>query len=324
MISGYWMSQAIYVAARLELADHIAAGRGHVDALAEATRTAPDPLFRLLRALASVGVFQEGAPRHFAPTPASELLRRDTPGSQWAMAVMMGEEHYTAWGQLLESIRTGEGAFRREFGQPIFEYLAGRPEAARIFDAAMTSIHGRETGPMVEAYDFGGCPLVIDVGGGNGSLLTALLGRYPTVRGLVYDLPHVVERGAASLAEHPLAGRLDWEAGNFFERVPAGGDVYLLRHIIHDWHDDQAITILRHCAAALKPTARVIVAESVIPAGNDWHFAKWLDLTMLVIPEGRERTADEYQALFDAAGLRLIEIRPTGGDIDLLVAGPKA
>jgi SAM-dependent methyltransferase len=319
MISGYWISQAVYVAAKLELADRLQGGALTAEELAALTHTNADALYRLLRALASVGVFREVAERRFELTPAADLLRRDTPGSQWAMAVMMGEEHYLAWGDLLHSIRTGEGAFRKQFGQPVFEYLSHHPEQAKLFDAAMTSIHGRETGPMLDAYDFGQFATIVDVGGGNGSLLAPLLERFPMVRGTIFDLPHVVERAQARLAAAPVRDRLSFQAGDFFAAVAPAANAYLLRHIIHDWNDEQSATILRNCGKALLPGGMVLVIESVLPPGNEWHFGKWLDLTMLVIPEGRERTAEEYDRLFAAAGLKLVEIVPTAGDVSIIV-----
>jgi ubiquinone/menaquinone biosynthesis C-methylase UbiE len=320
MMTGYWMSQAIYVAAKLELADQLTGGAKSVNELATATKTHADSLYRLLRALASVGVFKEVDGRRFELTPAAEMLRKDVLGSQWAWAVMMGEEHFTAWGDLIYSIRTGEGAFRKHYGQPVFEYLSHHPESARVFDAAMTSIHGRETAPMLEAYDFGQFAKIIDVGGGNGSLLSQLLERYPTVQGTIFDLPHVVERAEARLANSPVRSRLSFASGNFFQSItPSGANAILMRHIIHDWNDEQCTTILRNCAAALAPGGKVIVIESVIPPGNEWNFGKWLDLTMLVIPEGRERTADEYDRLFGGAGLRLTQIVATAGDVSLII-----
>ena len=193
-ISGYWVSQAVYVAAKLRVADCLADGPQPVGALAEATGTHPRTLYRLLRALASVGVFSEDDAGRFRLTPSAELLRSEVPDSMWAMAIMMGEEPYHAWGGLLESVRTGKTAFDRLYGKPIFAYLAEHPEKARVFDAAMTSIHGRETADVLGAYDFSGIGVLADVGGGNGSNLVGILGRYPVMRGILFDLPHVVER----------------------------------------------------------------------------------------------------------------------------------
>jgi hypothetical protein len=320
IISAYWQSQAVYVAAKLELADRLAGGPKSAEALAEEAGTHADTLFRLLRALASIGVFRETGPRMFANTEESELLRKDVPGSQWAMAVMMGEEHYAAWGELLYSVRTGKGGFAKVFQQRPFEYLATHPEQAAVFDAAMTSVHGRETAPMVAACDFSQARVVADIGGGNGSVLAELLRSQPHIRGMLYDLPHVVERAKRNLEKAGLLARCDCIGGDFFREIPSGADVYLFRHIIHDWLDDEVVTILSNCRRAMKPTSRIVLAETIVPAGNDYAFVKWLDLNMLVIPEGRERTEEDYRRLFDAAGLRLMRVIDTPAEIHLIEA----
>ena len=321
-ITGYWQSQAVYVAAKLELADRLASGHKSAVDLAAETSIHAGTLFRLLRALASIGIFRETQPQTFENTPASELLRKNVPSSQWAMAVMMGEEHYRAWGELLYSVRTGQGGFSHVYQQRPFEYLASHPEQAAVFDAAMTSVHGRETGPMVAAYDFTQARLVADIGGGNGSVIAEVLRANPHVRGLLYDLPHVVERAKPNLERAGLAKRCECRGGDFFREIPAGADVYLFRHIIHDWLDDEVVTILRNCRQAMQPTSRVVLAETIVPAGNDFAFVKWLDLNMLVIPEGRERTEDDYRRLFAAAGLRLTRVIDTPAEIHLIEAEP--
>ncbi|MCA1694146.1 MAG: acetylserotonin O-methyltransferase, partial [Actinobacteria bacterium] len=235
MITGYWVSQMVHVAARLRLADHLADGPRTADELAQATGTHARSLYRLLRALASVGIFSEDQDQRFSQTPLSEGLRRDVPGSQWAMALMMGEEHYRCWGDLLESVRTGQTAFDRLYGKPIFEYLGEHPEQAEVFDAAMTSIHGRETQAVLDAYDLSGVEVLADVGGGNGTNLTGVLGRYPEMKGVLFDLPHVVERAAVNLERAGLASRCQVAGGDFFAPIPVEADAYFLRHIIHDW-----------------------------------------------------------------------------------------
>jgi ubiquinone/menaquinone biosynthesis C-methylase UbiE len=321
-ITGYWQSQAVYVAAKLELADRLAGGAKTLAALAQETATHADTLFRLLRALASIGIFRESAPGTFENTPASEVLRKNAPGSQWAMAVMMGEEHYAAWGQLLHSVQTGRGGFAKVYGQRPFEYLAEHPEQAAVFDAAMTSVHGRETQPMVAAYDFSKARLVADIGGGNGSVITEVLRQNPHLRGLLCDLPHVVARAKENLVAAGVSERCDVVAGNFFEEIPGGADVYLFRHIIHDWLDDECVTILANCRRVMQPHSRVLLAETLVPPGNDFAFVKWLDLNMLAIPEGRERTLAEYERLFARAGLALIRIIDTPAEIHLIEAAP--
>ena len=303
MITGYWISQMVHVAAKLGLADLLADGPRTADELAAATGTHARSLYRLLRALASVGVFSEADDGRFAQTPLSESLRRDVPGSQWAMAVMMGDEHYHAWGDLLESVRTGQTAFDRLYGKPLFDYLGEHPEQAEIFDAAMTSIHGRETQAVLDAYDLSGVGVLADVGGGNGSNLIGILGRYPEMRGVLFDLPHVVERAAANLERAGLASRCQVVGGDFFGPIPVEADAYLLRHIIHDWDDEKAGLILRNIRTAMPEGARLLVVEHVLPPGNEPSFGKLLDLNMLLLPGGVERTEEEFRRLYEAVGL---------------------
>lgn len=320
MITGYWVSQAVYVAAKLEIADKLASGPQTAADLAKQSGTHAPSLYRLLRALASVGVFRETTSQTFENTEVSTLLRQDIPGSQRPMALMMCEEHYFAWGELLYSVQTGEGSFRKRYGMPVFEYLGQNPEAAKLFDQAMTSIHGRETQPMVASYDFGQFNTVVDIGGGNGTLISAVLEQYPNVQGTLFDLPHVIERARQHLAGSSVLPRLKFAAGSFFEAVPTGADAYVMRHIIHDWYDDKCQTILNNIVKVMKPTSKVLVIESVIQPGNDEDWGKWLDLTMLTIPEGKERTAEEYSELFASVGLKLTSIVPTGASVSVIVA----
>ncbi len=268
MITAYWTSQAIYAAARLAIPDLLRDGPRTVADLARAASAHPDSLYRLLRALASIGIFAETTPRTFQLTPLAEVLRSDVPGTQRPLALMVGEEQYQAWGHLVDSVRTGETAFDKIYGKPVFDYLAEHPEEAAVFDAAMTAIHGGETAAITEAYDFSGIGLLADIGGGNGSKITAILQRYPTMRGLLFDLPHVVERARPHMVDAGLSERCQLVGGNFFESIPAGADAYLMRHIIHDWNDEQSLTILRNCHAALRPGGRLLVIESVIPPGQ--------------------------------------------------------
>ena len=320
MISGYWVSQAIYVAAKLELADKLASGPKTISELARATNTHADSLFRMLRALASVGIFRLNEAEKFELTSLAEGLRKDVPGSQWAMAVMMGEEHYRAYGELMYSVRTGRAAFEHVYGLPVFEYLGTKPQQAALFDAAMTSIHGQETGQMAAAYDWASLDVLADIGGGNGTTLIGLLQANPSLQGILFDLPHVVDRARSAVEKAGLGQRCLLTGGSFFESVPAGADAYLLRHIIHDWDDSRAITILSNCRKQLRDGGRVLIVESVITPGNEPAFAKWLDLTMLTIPEGRERTEAQYEQLLSAAGLKLTRVVPTAGEISVLEA----
>jgi hypothetical protein len=320
MASAYWVSQAIYVAAKLDLAEQLAAGPTSAEQLAAATGTHAPSLYRLLRALASVGVFAEEADRKFRLTPLAEPLRESHPDSKRALIVMTGEEHYGAYGELLYSIQTGRPGFEKVYGQPIFDYLGQRPEQAKLFDAAMVSIHGRETLAMIEAYDFSRFGTLADLGGGNGSLLTAVLQKHPRLKGILFDLPHVIERARQNLAAAGLVERCQCASGSFFEIAPPGADAYLMRHIIHDWNDQQCLTILRNIHRAAPASATLLLIESVITPGNEPSFGKLLDLTMLVIPGGKERTEAEYRTLLAAGGFELQRIVPTAAEVSVIEA----
>jgi hypothetical protein len=322
LLTGSWAAQCVYVVAKLELADRVADGPKTAAELAAATGMNADALYRVLRALASIRIFLEDDRGRFGLTPLAQLLRKDLPGSQWAAAVMMGEEHFRVWSELLHSVRTGKPAFDHVYGQPIFDYLAGHPDAARTFDAAMTSVHGAETEPMLDAYDFTGIGTLVDVGGGNGSLLAATLLQYPALQGVLYDRPDVVERAAPMLRAAGLERRCRTVGGDFFRSVPDGGDAYLLRHIVHDWDDERSLLILRNCRQATPPGGKVLIVESIVPAGNGPSFAKWLDVNMLVVPGGRERTEAQYRDLLREAGFRLARVVPTGMEVSVIEGVP--
>jgi hypothetical protein len=318
LICGYWHSQCVYVAAKLGIADLLANGPQSVDDLAQQTGTHRPSLFRLLRALASLKVFAEEPGQRFRLTPAAEPLRRDVPGSQWAMAVMMGEEHFRAWGELLYSVRTGKIGFDKVFGRPVFEFLSQHPEQAAIFDKAMVGVHGRETSAMLDAYDFSAFASVVDIGGGNGSTLSGILEKHPSIHGTLFDLPGVIQRAGVAVDAAGLSDRIHLVDGDFFESVPAGADAYVLRHIIHDWEEEKAIRILTNVRQAIARDGRLLVVESVIPPGNEPFFGKLLDLTMLVIPGGQERTEPEYRDLLGKAGFRLVRIVPTAAEVSVI------
>lgn len=322
LISAYWKSQAVYVVAFLGVADHLKDSPRSAADLARATGTHAESLSRLLRALASEGVFAEQPDGRFALTPPAECLLSDNPMSQRPLAIMNGEEHYRTWGELLHSIRTGQTAFDHVYGKPIFDYIASNPRAAALFDAAMVGVHGTETAAMVEAYDFSGIGTLIDIGGGNGSLISTVLKRYPSMRGILYDLPHVVERAKPNLQAAGLADRCQAVGGDFFREVPPGGDAYLMRHIIHDWDEAKCLTILGNCRRVMGPTSRLLVVEMVIPPGNEPSWGKWLDLNMLVLPGGQERTEPEYCDLFSKAGFRLSRVVPTQSLVSVLEGLP--
>ncbi|WDI39894.1 methyltransferase [Bremerella sp. P1] len=320
MISGYWISQAIYAAAKFNIADHLIDGPKSIGQLAEATSTNADALYRLLRALASVGIFAEGEPRHFALTPLAEPLQSDVPGSKRALALMAGDEQFRTWAEIEYSIQTGKTAFDKAFGKPIFEYLSENPDKARIFDAAMVGIHGRESDIVLSAYDFSGVGVLADIGGGNGSQISQVLNRNSDLKGILFDLPHVIERAKNSIESAGLLDRCELVGGSFFESVPEGADIYLMRHIIHDWDDEKSLTILRNCRQAMSANTKLLIVESVIPPGNDPFGGKFLDLVMLLIPGGKERTAEEYRALLDQAGFELTQVIPTTSEVSIIEA----
>jgi hypothetical protein len=322
MITGYWISQAIYAAAKFDLAGHLAEGPKSVEELAEATSTDADALFRLLRALASVGIFAEVQSRSFSLTPLAEPLRDDVPESKRALALMMGDEQFRAWADIDYSIQTGKVAFEKVFGKAIFDYLGEHPDKARIFDAAMVGIHGREANAVTDAYNFSGMGVVADIGGGNGSQIAALLKKHPPTKGILFDLPHVIERATGHISSQNLSDRCQLVGGSFFDSVPSGADAYLMRHIIHDWDDEKSLVILRTCHRAMSAGSKLLLVESVIPAGNEPFGGKFLDLVMLLIPGGRERTADQYRTLFADAGFELTRIVPTATEVSIIEGVP--
>ena len=318
MISGYWISQAIYAAAKFGIADHLKDGPKTVGDLAGATSTNPDALYRLLRALASVGIFTEGEARRFSLTPLAEPLRSDIPGSKRALSLMCGDEQFRAWAEIDYSVRTGKIAFDKVFGKPIFDYLGEHPDKARIFDGAMVGVHGRESDAILNAYDFSGIGVVADIGGGNGSQLTEILKKHIRMKGILFDLPHVIERANERIQASGLLDRCQLVSGSFFDAVPEGADAYILRHIIHDWDEEKCLTILRNCHRAMPPASKLLVIESVIPPGNEPFHGKFLDLHMLLIPGGKERTENEYRTLFERAGFELTRIVPTGAEVSIV------
>ncbi len=313
---GGWITQGIYVAAELGIADLLTDGPRTAEELAERTHAHGDALYRVLRALASVGIFTEDAERRFSLTPAAECLRSDRPDSLRSFGIMAGAEFYQSWGHLLYSVQTGKPGFQERFGAPFFEYMTERPERHALYDAAMM-VHGiAETEPMLDAYDFSVFGTVVDVGGGNGRMLAAILERHPAVKGILFDLPAVADRTRATIAELGLGERYQIVGGDFFTSLPAA-DAYVLRHIVHDWDDKEAACILRNCREAMNPGGRVLVVETVIPPRDEPCFGKWLDLMMLIVG-GRERTEEQYRRLFSQAGLTLSRIVPTAHEVSIV------
>jgi hypothetical protein len=310
LIFGFRVSQAIYVVATLRIPDLLVDGARASDDLAAATGTNADALYRVMRALASVGVFREEPGRTFALTELGEGLV----GERGGFARMLGRDYFwSTWGHLLDSVRTGENTFRMLHGTSVWEYRAERPEEAAIFDGAMTSQTVRVEDAVVDAYDFGRFRVVMDVGGGRGTLLAAIVDAHPHLEGVLFDQEHVVSQAV-------LAERCRAIAGSFFDTVPQEADAYVLKWIIHDWEDEDAIRILRTVSRAVSPDGVVLLIEDDLGAPNESPRAKFADLNMLVMPGGRERSIDEYARLFAAAGLRLSGVTPTAAGLQVIEA----
>ncbi|HEX2278303.1 MAG TPA: methyltransferase [Candidatus Tectomicrobia bacterium] len=269
-------------------------------------------------------MFVETEDGRFALTPLADGLRSKAPVSWRAFAIFCGESwHWRAWGELLHSVHTGQPAFEYAFGTGAFDYFAAHPEAARIFDAAMTSGGSLQNRAVVTAYDFS-AGTTVDVGGGEGALLTTILGAYPSARGLLFDLPHVIEAATNLIAKAGLEARCDVVSGSFFEQVPVGGSIYILKRIIHDWDDGRARVILKNCRTAMSDSGRLLLIEHVLVPGNAPSWTKLLDLEMLVITSGgRERTEEEFRALLDSAGFALQRVIPTASPISIIEAVPR-
>lgn len=310
MATAYRFSRALYVVTQLGIADLMKDGAKSADKLAAATRTNADALFRVLRALASVGVFAEVGPREFALTPVSDALRSDVPGSARSLVLMLaGDMHWSVYKELGYSVRTGQPAFDHVFGKELWDYLSEHPEISTVVDQAMTT-GALMMGPVIaEAYDFSKFQTIIDVGGGTGQLMAAILRRHSQPRGIVFDLPHAIEHArAASLLPN---GRGDLISGSFFEVIPPGADAYLMKSVIHDWPDDKARVILQKCHAAMSGTGTLLLIEGVVTSDASSDRLKSGDLEMLVMQNGRERTEDEFRRLLASAGFQLNRIVPT-------------
>ncbi len=323
VINGYKMSQAVHVAAALGIADLLAGGPRKIADLAAATQTDPRALYRLMRVLSTAGVFKETAGRDFTLTPMSEFLRRDVPGSHAFLAQLAGRPSvWQAWGGLLHTVRTGATAFDHVHGRSIWDFRECHPEDSAIFDRAMAFETDQYADAIIDAYDFSGISSVVDVGGGDGAFLTALLARHPKMRGTLFDQPHVVAKSRTPALSAELAHRCHMVAGDFFAEVPAHADAYVLKWILHDWDDDAAIDILRSCGRAMRPASKLLAIEHVIGPPNSADEGKILDLTMMVTTGGRERTLEEFSALFISAGFCVESVVPTASHLSLIEAAP--
>lgn len=308
----FWYTQAIYVAAKLRVADHLKDGPHTIAELATASGTHAPSLYRVMRALASIGVFAEDKNGRFSLTPMAESLRTDTPNSVCTLAIMTGEDWWwRAWGQIIHSVHTGKSSFEHVHGMRFFEYMAKNPEAGTVFDGAMTAYTVQTAVQVAVAYPFPAAGVVVDVGGGHGVLAAAILEHHPGMRGILFDLPSTVEASQNLMASKGLAGRCQVVGGNFFEAIPEGGDVYILKHVVHDWDDEHVIRVLRNCYRAVPPDGKLLLVEMVIPPGNQPFLGKFLDLGMMMMANGaRERTQEEYRNLLSSAGFDVSRIIP--------------
>jgi hypothetical protein len=308
LLSSLWVTHAIGTFARLGLADAMEEGADTAAAIAAPRGLLPDRVYRLLRALSTCGVVTEGAGGHFALTPLGRLLTSNAPHSMRTSASLMTDYHADIWANLDGALKGGV-AFETLNGQPLFSWLAAHPEEGARFQRMMIEVHSPETPAIVAAYNFSQFQSIVDVGGGHGMLLSAILAAYPNVHGTLFDLQEGVDaakRGAGG----PLPG-VSFVAGNVFESVPDGADAYLFRHLLHDYDDDDCLRMLQNVRRAMKPSSRVLVLEKTVPTDDTPSPGRWLDLHVMLLTGGRERTMPQYEALFDKAGLRLDRVLPT-------------
>ncbi len=316
------ISRLVHLTAALRLPDHLADGPKTADELASMTGTFAPALYRVLRTLASVGFFTEDPQHRFGLRPLGAVLKSGTPSH--ATALIIGGEIFTrSLDELLHSVQTGKTGFERSFGQPLFEWLGANQAQASLFNDTMVGFHGQEPAAVAAAYDFSALDTIADVGGSTGNMLATILERHPRPSGILFDLPHVVREAPAFLQSRGVADRIRIEPGSFFEGVPQGADAYVLSHIIHDWNPEQCLTILGHCRQAMPANGRLLLVEMVLPEGNVPHPGKLLDMVMLTVPGGEERTPSQYAELLDRAGFRMTRVVPTASLASIVEAVPR-
>ena len=320
---GAWLTQAISAASTLGIFDALGEGPASSEDIARRVGADPQATFRLMRALASNSVLKKRRDGRFALTRLSQALRTDAPGSIAAMVEFIGHpKHREHWSELAQSVQTGKTGVEKLRGVPMFEYLETDPDLAKTFNDAMTSVSGMAIETLMPAYDFSDRQLIVDVGGGHGALMAAVLRQATEAKGVLFDLPSVVENAGPVLKAANVASRCTVTGGSFFDSVPEGGDAYLLKTIIHDWEEGQALTILRNVRSAIVPDGKLLLMELVLPNGTPWHPGMLLDLEMLVTVGGRERTAAEYAELLAQAGFRQTRVVPTAGPMSVVEAIP--
>jgi len=323
MGTGGAVAHVVYLAAKLGLADQLADGPKSAAELAGPLVLHAPSLHRLMRTMASLGLLAEGEAQRFSLTTLGEALRTGAQGSARATLLMTGSSWVGAGlANMLHSVQTGRTGFEKAQGMHFFDYLAQHPEHASIFSEAMVGFHGAEPAAVAAAYDFSPFSTIVDVGGATGNMLAAILARHSKPRGLLFDRPHVVVDATGLLKANGIADRVTIETGDFFQTVPSGGDAYILSHILHDWNDEQCLTILGHCRKAMKPDGRLLIVEMVLPPGDTPHPGKMLDMVMLALIGGRERTEAEYVHLFGKAGFGLNRVVATQSPVSVMEAAP--
>ncbi len=324
MISGFWSSQCLYAAAKLDIADHVSGTPKHIDKIAEETKTHSASLYRVMRALASTGVFVEKDEKHFVHSDVSEVLKSDLPHSmKWLVMAELGQEHYRGWGNLIHSLKTGKIAFDETEGESVWEYYQKNPEDGKTFMKAMTGLSEGFNAAVVPAYDWQGFKKIADVGGGNGSLLAAILNANKNAAGILFDEPYVTNKAREVLKSKGVDERVEIISGDFFKEIPQGGDAYILKFILHDWDDEKSLRILKNIHAAMKKEAVLIIIEGVLLGGNEPQVGKLLDINMLVMTGGTERNEMEYKSLLEKSGFELLRILPTHSPMNIIEARKK-
>jgi len=321
MVGSYWLSQSLGAVARLGIPDRIAAQPRTSEEIAKAAGIDPDATRRVMRALASVGVFRQLEDSRFALTPLGETLRSNVPGSVRDFAVMLTDApHWQSWGRFLETLKSGRSILKTVLGMELWEWYSHHPEDADAFSLAMGNLARMVAAELTKVVDFSEVQTVADVGGAHGVLLAAILQQHPHTRGILFDLPHVIEAAKGVIEAQGLSDRCVLSAGDFFREIPSGADVHVLKQILHDWDDERATLILDNCRRALRPNGRVLLVEMVLPPDEAPSPAHFIDLSMLVLLGGRERSASEFAALFEKSGFKPPRFISTDSPFELIEA----
>jgi len=320
MATGFFLSGLIYTAANLGIADHLVNGPKSAEELSGPTGCNVRSLYRFLRTLTNFGILTLGADARFALTLLGEALKSDAPGlAHSTNFTMAGPLGWKAWEEFQYSVETGKPAVDKVFGMSFFDFLAQHADQAARFSETMVSVHGPEASAVAEAYDFSAMGVIVDVGGDTGNMLSHILASYPQPKGVLFDQPHVVTEAPTLLRARGVESRVTIERGSFFERVPAGGDVYILSHVIHDWSEERCLQILGNCRQAMKPASKLLLVELVLGEGNAPGFGS-ADMTMMALTGGSERTAQEYGTLLAGSGLRMTRVVPTASNATIVEA----